>query len=63
MKKGLIYGVVAWFLSLLIMPFIAPLIFHGGNMEALGSAWVPVSFFLIAVPAFITGYLKSSKVS
>ena len=58
MKKGLVFGLVAWVLSILIMPFLAPLVFHGGDMQAIGRSWVPLSFFIIAVPAFFTGYRK-----
>jgi len=61
MKKGLLYGAVAWVLSLVLMPFLAPLIFHGGNMESLGRAWVPVSFVIIGIPAFLVGYVKERK--
>jgi len=61
MKKGLTFGIVSWFLSLLIAPFIAPLIFHGADMQALGSKWSVMSLFVIAVPAFIIGYRKSGK--
>jgi hypothetical protein len=58
MKTGLKYGLVAWLLSLLIMPFVAPLLFRGGNMQAIGSTWLPLSFFCIGLPAFLIGYFK-----
>jgi hypothetical protein len=61
MKKGLVYGGVAWLISLFLMAFLVPLLFRGGDMEALGQVWLPISFFVVAIPAFVVGYLKERK--
>lgn len=61
MKKGLTIGIIAWIISLVVMPFIAPILFHGANMEAIGRIWFGLSFLVIGVPAFLFGFMRSRR--
>jgi hypothetical protein len=61
MKTGVVYAVVAWVLSLVLMSFLAPLVFPGRDMAAIGKLWFSLSIVVVALPAFVIGALRSRK--
>ena len=60
MKRGLIFGFVAWIAGLVTGALVAPLIVHG-NMAAFGRSWFSLSFLIVGVPAFLIGYFNRKK--
>jgi hypothetical protein len=61
MKTGFIYAAVAWVVSLVLMPFLAPLVFPGADMQAIGRLWLPLSVPLVALPAFAIGVVRERR--
>jgi hypothetical protein len=61
MRTGLLYGSCAWVASLIVMPILAPLLFHGANMRAIGQLWVPLSLVVVGLPAFFIGFQQERR--
>jgi hypothetical protein len=61
MKQGIIWAIVFAAVTLVVFPFIAPLVFRGSNMRQLGAAAFPVLLILGGGAGFMFGLARSRR--
>jgi NADH:ubiquinone oxidoreductase subunit 3 (subunit A) len=55
MIKGFLFALLFIVLGLILFSLLAPLLFHGANMRAIGAASFPVIVMVCGVAGFVYG--------
>jgi hypothetical protein len=61
MIKAILFAVLFIVLGMVIFAFIAPILFHGANMQQVGAAAFPFIFIVCGIAGFVVGWRKRKK--
>jgi ABC-type antimicrobial peptide transport system permease subunit len=62
MGRALLYAIIGFFLTATVVALIAPLIFHGANMEKVGELIGAPLGFVGGIIGFIYGLISSRRI-
>lgn len=57
--RPLIYAVVAWIASLMLVGLIGPLLFPNTDPRVIGRIWGPLSVVVVGLPVYVLAYRKT----
>ena len=61
MLKAILFALLFIVLGMIVFAFIAPILFHGANMEQVGFTASPFITIISGVVGFIVGWRKRKK--
>jgi hypothetical protein len=61
MIKAILFALLFVVVGLVVVPLLAPLIFHGGDMRKIGAASFPIILVVGGVAGFAFGWRRNKK--